>query len=72
LLGQLVGAERPSISHALARLAQAGMVTGTAGDWHLHGTVEDHLEALVERCAKVSEPTRPNGHSTRPKLASGG
>jgi CRP-like cAMP-binding protein len=64
-LGQLVGAERPSISHALARLAQAGMVTGTAGDWHLHGTVEDHLEALIER-------TGPNGHSTRPKLASGG
>jgi CRP/FNR family cyclic AMP-dependent transcriptional regulator len=72
LLGQLVGAERPSISHALARLGQAGMVTGTAGDWHLHGTVEDHLEALVERCAKLSEQTRPNGRSTRPKLASGG
>ncbi|HWF52169.1 MAG TPA: helix-turn-helix domain-containing protein [Solirubrobacteraceae bacterium] len=72
LLGQLVGAERPSISHALARLAQAGMVTGTAGDWHLHGTVEDHLEALVERCAKLGEQTRPNGRSTRPKLVSGG
>lgn len=49
LLGQLVGAERPSISHALARLAQAEMVTGTTGDLHLHGTVEDQLEALSDR-----------------------
>ena len=71
-LGQLVGAERPSISHALARLAQAGMVTGAAGDWHLHGTVEDHLEALIERTPRISERPRANGRSTRPKLASGG
>ena len=28
LLGQLVGAERPSISHALGRLGHAGLVTG--------------------------------------------
>jgi hypothetical protein len=48
LLGQLVAAERPSISHALARLATAGVVTGTAGDWHLHGSVEDHLHTLME------------------------
>ena len=39
LLGQLVGAERPSISHALARLGHAGLVTGPAGDLHLHGTL---------------------------------
>jgi CRP/FNR family cyclic AMP-dependent transcriptional regulator len=70
MLGQLVGAERPSISHALARLAQAGMVTGTAGDWHLHGTVEDHLEVLIERTARLGERTAPNEESTRPKLAS--
>ena len=49
LLGQLVAAERPSISHALARLAHAGLVTGSAGDLHLHGTLEHHLEALIER-----------------------
>jgi CRP-like cAMP-binding protein len=72
ILGQLVGAERPSISHALARLAHTGMVTGTAGDWHLHGTVEDHLEALIERPTKLPEPRRPTGESTRPKLASRG
>jgi CRP/FNR family transcriptional regulator, cyclic AMP receptor protein len=71
MLGQLVGAERPSISHALARLAHAGMVTGTAGDWHLHGTVEDHLETLIERTAKLGEPTDTTGQSTRPKMAAG-
>ncbi|MGH2871598.1 MAG: helix-turn-helix domain-containing protein [Solirubrobacteraceae bacterium] len=48
LLGQLVAAERPSISHALARLSQAGLVTGAPGDWHLVGTHEDHLASLVE------------------------
>jgi CRP/FNR family transcriptional regulator, cyclic AMP receptor protein len=72
MLGQLVGAERPSISHALARLTHAGMVTGTAGDWHLHGTVEDHLEALIERTARLGEPTGPSHPSARPKLATGG
>lgn len=47
LLGQLVAAERPSISHALGRLSHAGLVTGNAGDWHLHGSVDSHLESLV-------------------------
>jgi hypothetical protein len=47
LLGQLVAAERPSISHALRRLAGAGLVTGGAGDWHLHGSVASHLESLA-------------------------
>ena len=72
MLGQLVCAERPSISHALARLAQAGMVTGAAGDWHLHGTVEDHLEALIERTARLGEPRETNGRSQGRKLATGG
>lgn len=49
MLGQLVGAERPSVSHALARLAQAELVTGRGNEWHLHGTLEDHLAALAER-----------------------
>jgi CRP/FNR family transcriptional regulator, cyclic AMP receptor protein len=49
LLGRLVGAERPSVSHALARLSQAGLVTGHADEWHLHGTLESHLAALAER-----------------------
>jgi CRP-like cAMP-binding protein len=71
MLGQLIGAERPSISHALGRLAHAGVVTGTAGDWHLHGTVADHLEALVERTAKLPERPASNGSSPPRKLASG-
>jgi CRP-like cAMP-binding protein len=52
LLGQLVSAERPSISHALKRLAQAGLVTGNTDDLHLHDCLERHLEILTER-----EPT---------------
>jgi CRP/FNR family transcriptional regulator, cyclic AMP receptor protein len=49
LLGQMVAAERPSITHALSRLSEAGLVTGTAGDWHLHGTLDGQLEALARR-----------------------
>jgi CRP/FNR family cyclic AMP-dependent transcriptional regulator len=54
LLGQLVGAERPSISHALTRLAHAGIVTGHGVEWHLHGTIDAQLDALSRR----DEPTR--------------
>jgi hypothetical protein len=53
LLGQLVAAERPSISHALRRLSEAGIVTGAAGDWHLHGSVDAHVETLTERTAHL-------------------
>ncbi len=49
LLGRLVGAERPSVSHALARLSHTGLLTGHADEWHLHGTLEEHLSALSER-----------------------
>jgi CRP/FNR family cyclic AMP-dependent transcriptional regulator len=52
MLGQLVGAERPSVSHALSRLAEAGLVTGKGGEWHLHGTLEQHLAQLVDRDSK--------------------
>jgi hypothetical protein len=48
LLGQLVGAERPSVSHALARLAHNGLVTGQGDEWHLHGSLEEHLPAMIE------------------------
>jgi CRP/FNR family transcriptional regulator, cyclic AMP receptor protein len=53
LLGRLAAAERPSISHALARLSHAGLVTGSSGDLHLHGSIEEHLELLVQRPAQV-------------------
>jgi CRP/FNR family transcriptional regulator, cyclic AMP receptor protein len=48
LLGRLVGAERPSVSHALARLARSGLVTGRGDEWHLHGKIEDRLGAMIE------------------------
>jgi CRP/FNR family cyclic AMP-dependent transcriptional regulator len=59
LLGQLVAAERPSISHALGRLSGAGLVTGSAGDWHLHGSVDSHLESLA------SHTLESPGHQAR-------
>jgi len=55
LLGQLVAAERPSISHALKRLAQAGLVTGATDDLHLHHSLEHQLEVLSEREPALSE-----------------
>jgi hypothetical protein len=48
LLGQLVAAERPSVSHALGRLARAGVVTGTTCDLHLNGDLEQHVRDLAE------------------------
>jgi CRP/FNR family cyclic AMP-dependent transcriptional regulator len=56
LLGQMVGAERPSITHALKRLGQAGLVTGTTLDLHLHGDLDHQLEALTERGSSHPEP----------------
>jgi CRP-like cAMP-binding protein len=49
LLGRLVGAERPSVSHALTRLSHAGLVTARDGALHLHGTAAQHLAALADR-----------------------
>jgi CRP-like cAMP-binding protein len=43
LLGQLVAAERPSVTHALARLAHAGLITGQGDEWHLHGDLHEPL-----------------------------
>jgi CRP/FNR family transcriptional regulator, cyclic AMP receptor protein len=63
LLGQLVAAERPSISHALKRLAQAGLVTGATDDLHLHDSLEHHLDVLTEREPALVE--RPVAHARR-------
>jgi CRP/FNR family transcriptional regulator, cyclic AMP receptor protein len=49
LIGQLVGAERPSVSHALSRLATAGLVTRQSNGLVLHGTAAHHIACLVER-----------------------
>ena len=48
LLGHLVGAERPSVSHALARLARSGLVTGNGDEWHLHAHVDDRFDAMLD------------------------
>jgi len=60
LLGQLVAAERPSISHALKRLAQAGLVTGPSDDLHLHESLEHQLQALAEREPALTERAMPH------------
>jgi CRP-like cAMP-binding protein len=57
LLGQLIGAERPSVSHALGRLAEAELVTGRGDEWHLHGSLEHHLACFAERGHPVSPQT---------------
>lgn len=46
LLGRLIAAERPSVSHALKRLADAGLIKGGVDGWHLRGSVAEHLNAL--------------------------
>ena len=53
-----IGAERPSVSHALARLSQAGLVTSRDGALHLQGTAEEHLATLAHRqsARRESEP----------------
>jgi CRP-like cAMP-binding protein len=65
LLGRLVGAERPSVSNALARLAVAGLVSGHGDEWHLHGTLEDHLGSMLEpvsaRVKQLATPARRSG-----------
>lgn len=48
LLGRLIGAERPSVSHALGRLATAGLVTGRSDAWLLQGSLESQLARLGE------------------------
>jgi hypothetical protein len=60
LLGHLIGAERPSVSHALSRLAKSGMLSGHGDEWHLHGSVEDHLATMIEPpVSRVAELVRP-------------
>jgi len=46
LLSWLIGAERPSVSHALARLARSGTLTRKGDKWRLQGSVEEHLKEI--------------------------
>jgi CRP/FNR family transcriptional regulator, cyclic AMP receptor protein len=66
LLGRLAGAERPSVSHALARLADAGLITSAAGNWHLHGNVEQHLASLLQRPVERLPHRLPQGRHGTP------
>lgn len=51
LIGELVGAERPSVSVAVSRLSRAGLLTRTDREWCLHGAMDEHAAAA---CAPVS------------------
>ena len=51
LLGQLIGAERPSVSHALARLSEGGFVTGHGDEWHLVGSLELSVPSMIDPVA---------------------
>jgi len=68
LLGQLVAAERPSVSHALARLAHSGLVTGHGDEWHLHECLESRLPALIEPASERAERIMAAVESGRPAL----
>jgi CRP-like cAMP-binding protein len=66
LLGQLVAAERPSISHAMHRLAQTELVVGTAGDLLLHGSLESHFQALRKpQTDQIHQPRLAMGRPAR-------
>jgi hypothetical protein len=62
LLGRLAGAERPSVTHALGRLTASELIAGHDHEWHLYGTLEEHLVALGAR----------GGQRVEQLLASGG
>ena len=47
LLGQLIAAERPSVSHALSRLSHSDLITGHGNEWHLHGGLDEQLPDLT-------------------------
>jgi CRP/FNR family cyclic AMP-dependent transcriptional regulator len=67
LLGQLIGAERPSVSHALARLAHSGLVTGHGDEWHLHGSLEDRLSTIFETPSRSAQQMVAAVVSIRPQ-----
>lgn len=48
LIGRLVSAERPSVSHALSRLSRARLVTRNEEGLMLHGSAEHHIACLIE------------------------
>jgi CRP-like cAMP-binding protein len=61
LIGEIVGAERPSVSATLGRLAAAGKLDRIGSDWVLHGSVEDHLGEADEHDAPSGNGAGPVG-----------
>jgi hypothetical protein len=47
LIGELVGAERSPVSHAIGRLTRAGLLARADDGWRLEGTLEDHEQAAL-------------------------
>jgi CRP-like cAMP-binding protein len=47
LIGELVGAERSPVSHAVGRLTRAGLVERAGDDWILRGSPADHEQAAM-------------------------
>jgi len=59
LLGRLIGAERPSVSHALARLTRSGLLTGNGDEWHLHTHIDASFDAMLDDVPAGVSPLRP-------------
>ena len=68
LIGRLVGAERPSVSHALARLSDAGLVTREDRGLVLHGTAAHHI-ACARRPSRTVGCTDERRPSSPPRQA---
>ncbi|MEA2167238.1 MAG: family transcriptional regulator, cyclic receptor protein [Solirubrobacteraceae bacterium] len=51
LISELVGAERPTVSHALTRLTKAGLIEHNGPHWALFGSPGDHA-AVAQRPLK--------------------
>jgi CRP/FNR family transcriptional regulator, cyclic AMP receptor protein len=60
LIGEIVGAERPSVSATLGRLAAAGKLDRAGADWVLHGTVSEHFGDGAD------EPHEAGGNGAHP------
>src|SRR4051794_24896583 len=54
LIGEIVGAERPSVSATLGRLAAAGKLDRMGPDWVLHGSVDDHFGEAAHEAPAAS------------------
>jgi CRP/FNR family transcriptional regulator, cyclic AMP receptor protein len=55
LIGRLVGAERPSVSHAFSRLSRSQLVSRGEEGLLLHGSADHHIACLVEGGEKQHE-----------------